>query len=227
MANGSRFLTRSVVSDCPSGLRRRRGGSVSTKVFHQHETELREIVLCVHNVPAIRRNNNSPIYRFTGGENWRGLPDSRLRNSISSIADPGCHEGFGPTHLTLRIVAQATTLRYATLGAAYPSSEGTGVYSDVFYDRIQRLSLQDRRVSPSCILGHVLAHEIGHLLLGLNAHSVTGIMRTRWREHELAQAAMGALLFLPEQGKLMRARLIPLNTREETARISTRSAPEM
>lgn len=148
-------------------------------------------------------------------------------SSVSSTTDGGCHEAFGPNHLSLRIVARATSIKYDTFGAAFLSLDGTGVYSDVFYDKIQRLSEEDSGVSPSCVLGHVLAHEVGHLLLGMNAHSVSGIMRAEWRKRELVQAQMGALLFLPEQAKSMRARLISLNSRGGTSRMSTRTAPKM
>lgn len=141
---------------------------------------------------------------------------------VSNIIDPRCREAFGPSHPTIRIVARAASLKYDTFGAAFLSSDGIGVYSDVFYDRILRFTQQDRKVSPSCVLGHVLAHEIGHLLLGVNAHSVAGIMRAGWRDRELGQAEMGTLLFLPEQGNSMRARLRSLNSSESTARIMTR-----
>jgi len=38
----------------------------------------------------------------------------------------------------------------------------------------------DRRVSWSQILGHAIAHELGHLLLNLQGHSANGIMRGEW-----------------------------------------------
>src|ERR1700676_3889564 len=46
------------------------------------------------------------------------------------------------------------------------SDEGVGVYSDVFYPLVEKLH-SDCAASLSRILGHVMAHEIGHLLLGL------------------------------------------------------------
>jgi len=67
------------------------------------------------------------------------------------------------------------------------------------------------------ILGSVMAHELGHLLLGLNSHSVTGLMRARWGNDELRCLDMGTLVFLPEQGKRMRARLADTSS----ARISS------
>jgi hypothetical protein len=57
----------------------------------------------------------------------------------------------------------------------------------------------------SLVLGHVFAHEIGHLLLGPGAHSPSGLMRPRWQERDLVSAARGVLLFSAKQSRQMRA----------------------
>jgi hypothetical protein len=54
------------------------------------------------------------------------------------------------------------------------------------------------------VLGHVMAHELGHLLLGSNAHAEIGIMRPRWFGQQLRAVERGALFFSPEQALLMR-----------------------
>ena len=51
------------------------------------------------------------------------------------------------------------------------------------------------------ILGCVIAHELGHLLLGSNSHSDEGIMQPRWDPNQVRQLMMGTLLFTPEQSK--------------------------
>jgi hypothetical protein len=53
-----------------------------------------------------------------------------------------------------------------------------------------------------------MAHEMGHLLLGSNAHAINGIMRAHWESGELSRIAMGTLLFLPEQAKRMLGRTV-------------------
>jgi hypothetical protein len=52
-----------------------------------------------------------------------------------------------------------------------------------------------------------MAHELGHLLLGSNGHASQGIMRPRWQHEELVKAAMGTLVFTPEQAQRMSARV--------------------
>jgi hypothetical protein len=56
-------------------------------------------------------------------------------------------------------------------------------------------------------LGTVIAHELGHLLLGSHAHSYAGVMTPIWRGEVLQLEAMGCLLFTHDQASLMRRRL--------------------
>ena len=52
-----------------------------------------------------------------------------------------------------------------------------------------------------------MAHELGHLFLGSNAHSRQGIMCPSWHVDELHRPSMGALLFSEEHGRFMRGLL--------------------
>jgi len=58
--------------------------------------------------------------------------------------------------------------------------------------------------STAQILAHAMAHEIGHLLLNLETHSDSGIMRATWDVRTLQDACYGYLLFTPQQAELMR-----------------------
>lgn len=120
--------------------------------------------------------------------------------------DLRCRERPSPTHLNLRIVAHAVTASDGVFGIAFLSEEGTGIYTDVFYDSIEKLD-QDSQVGSATVLGHVMAHELGHLILGSNAHSYWGVMRPSWHREELRLASMGELLFSEEQARFMRERL--------------------
>jgi hypothetical protein len=96
-------------------------------------------------------------------------------------------------------------------GAAFLGTDGHGLYTDVFFDRAQELC-RELNVSLPELLGHIIAHEIGHLLLGRNAHSSFGIMRARWEREELEQASKGTLLFSAQQAKRMQARLMAIES---------------
>jgi hypothetical protein len=112
------------------------------------------------------------------------------------------------THLTLKITPHATNAqvrnRIDVLGTAYPVEKGVGYFAYVFYDRIQELA-QRRRLGHA-LLADVMAHEIGHLLLGSTSHSA-GIMCAHWNYMELRNVAEGAMSFLPSQSRVMRDRL--------------------
>ncbi len=122
------------------------------------------------------------------------------------IPDPRCQDVAAPTHLALRIVPRAWKTSDSIFGVAFLSEKGTGAYGDVFYDSVEKLH-RDWNVSLPRVLGHVMAHELGHLLLGSNAHSRQGIMRPDWHGDELRRASMGALLFTAEQARAIREKL--------------------
>ena len=89
-------------------------------------------------------------------------------------------------------------------GVAFLSEEGTGCYSDVFYDQTMGLHV-DWNVSVADIIGTVMANELGHLLLGSNSHSDAGIMKAKWQGEELGLMSRGKMRFTSEQrGRMIR-----------------------
>lgn len=133
---------------------------------------------------------------------WLNCP---ALNNVADVA--ACGKIEGPAHLVLHITTHvAETTSDAAFGMAFLGPGGTGRYGDVFWKRAQELH-ENSRVDVAAILGSVMAHEMGHLLLGSNAHALSGIMQPRWEARELRRLGMGALLFMPEQARRMRARL--------------------
>ena len=126
-----------------------------------------------------------------------------------NIQTAGCHV-IGSTHLVLKVLPHAMEAqvrdRNDVLGTATLDEQGVGYYGYAFYDRIQRMG-EERRLA-STLLGHVLAHEIGHLLLRSYSHSISGIMSERWAGGELRRISEGAMFFLPHESKLMRDQLL-------------------
>lgn len=108
---------------------------------------------------------------------------------------------------SLRITPDTINSMQASIfGVAFLSADGKGRYADVFYSRVLQL-YNDNSVSLPEVLGSVMAHELGHLLLGSNAHSTIGIMQRQWRAIELNQLQRGALLFTTEQAIKMQQRM--------------------
>lgn len=125
--------------------------------------------------------------------------------AISANCTPPLETG-GPVRLNLRIIPNAAVSTSEQIfGVAYLAPDGTGQYGDVFW--LQTKDLQtDSKVNLASILGSVMAHEMGHLLLGSNSHAISGIMLAHWGPNELRRIGMGSFLFLPGQGRRMRAR---------------------
>jgi hypothetical protein len=74
----------------------------------------------------------------------------------------------------------------------------------LFYDRV----VQAARLAQStryAILGYLMAHEIGHMLLGANAHEPVGLMRGTWEISEFRSAERGDLFFFDAQASKIRA----------------------
>jgi hypothetical protein len=104
----------------------------------------------------------------------------------------------------LHIVASGKTTSDFVFGEAFLAPDGTGKYTDVFFDRMRET---DADIDIGQLLGAVSAHELGHLLLGSHSHSLMGIMEPLWKREALHKIAMRNLTFTPEQLRLMRSRL--------------------
>ena len=70
--------------------------------------------------------------------------------------------------------------------------------ANVFMNRVTEQAAAGE-LSASRMLGHAIAHEIGHLLLGDNPHSPRGIMVAPWSKQHLWRMSKGNLLFTHEE----------------------------
>jgi hypothetical protein len=154
------------------------------------------------------------IFRKAGVESlWKGFGPAANGTPVVSV-DPRL---FILSDIQLGILPRRMTDRLrlpdGVLGVA-PGAETGRHLAYVFYDRVESLAggQSGRRVhgnicdsaSTAQILGHAMAHEIGHLLLNLKTHSDGGIMRGSWDVRTLQDACYGYLLFTREQGEAMR-----------------------
>jgi hypothetical protein len=76
----------------------------------------------------------------------------------------------------------------------------------VHYDYLPRIPHGKRGINETAmVLGCVITHELGHLLLGEREHSIAGIMQEHWGVAQIQSALQSHLSFLPEEAVLMRA----------------------
>ncbi len=82
-----------------------------------------------------------------------------------------------------------------------------GRHVTIFWDRI-RVEAAAGSHSEAMLLGYVIAHELGHLLLPPGYHSAYGIMQGRLNYEDLSQARrLGNLCFSEKEAARMQAAL--------------------
>lgn len=88
------------------------------------------------------------------------------------------------------------------------SQNGNYPRAYVLYKRVRSYvdnhGMRDSVISnEGIILGHVIAHELGHLLMPGQPHSVGGIMRAQWSDRDWHDAIQGGFLFHLNEAKLI------------------------
>jgi hypothetical protein len=163
------------------------------------------------------------IYHYGGIEiHWLDCP---LAPKDADLF-PACQIPPGPTRLALRILSQsmADRLRQAddSFGFAMIPEDGTfATIANVFSYDAEHLA--DRHLMRhGAILGHLAAHELGHLLLGIGSHSSLGIMYVPWGLKELDIIAQGLMMFTPREAERMRANIRARTRAEAVAQAGAR-----
>jgi len=115
--------------------------------------------------------------------------------------EPSTYEGA--TRLYVNVLSQEMAAPYyasdETVGFAIPGSRA----ANVIYERI-RQAARRRHVASGVLLGYVIAHELGHLLLPAHSHSSSGLMRP---DIDMELAATKKLRFTAHQVALIQERL--------------------
>lgn len=117
-----------------------------------------------------------------------------------------CQVNSDRNQFVLHIIPKGRTSSDSVYGEAFLDEDGKGKYADVFFDRVEGAN-RDCGIDESELLGAVIAHELGHLLLGLHAHSWVGIMTPVWAKESLRQISLGDLFFTREETAHMKGRV--------------------
>jgi len=109
-------------------------------------------------------------------------------------------------YLVVRLVRRVpATVFPSALGFALPLAR-SGAQVTIFYDRVEE-STRSVDTASYVVLGHALAHEIGHVLLRSSEHASVGLMQARWSPTSWRLASAGLLAFCPEEAERMCAGL--------------------
>ncbi len=112
--------------------------------------------------------------------------------------------GDGSVGVALQLDETAPSkVHSGAMASALPFGE-SGTRIHVFYDRVRKAWRQD---GTGVLLGHVMAHEIAHVLQGMNRHSAEGVMKANWAQKDFNQMKAGTLSFDPTSAELIHAAL--------------------
>src|SRR5262245_61457163 len=118
--------------------------------------------------------------------------------------DNDCHPGEGVFAVSITSREMAGTLvSDHTIGFAESGTRD----ATVLYDRVKWFARR-YHLSSGVMLGYVIAHELGHLLLPPKSHSAEGVMRAVL---DLRLASERQLRFTPQQGALILDKLTALS----------------
>lgn len=167
----------------------------------------RTVVVCLaqnpevdYRIQALAQSYANRIYHSIGIElRWKGSCKKAQRNA------PGTP--FAPNLDTLGLEWAPKAPAKIPPGArasAHPF-QPTGTRITLYLDRLQPV-LEDRPLSAA-ILGHVLVHEIGHVLLGYDGHAKEGLMKATWSEAEQYAMRCRPMPFTGKEGERLRQRL--------------------
>jgi len=122
----------------------------------------------------------------------------------SSPSNPACMATTDPMHLALRILPERMSKRLRSIhdDALGFALLGVPLTSDawILYDRTKDLA-QKQMVGFERLLGAVIAHELGHLLLAENVHASAGLMHGSWSRAELLDIELARLFFSDSEHK--------------------------
>lgn len=166
----------------------------------------------------------SKIFQNVGVElSWVDCP----LNAPTAQLSPACMTPHTSTDIHLNVVPDLAPLvgesAMGTSVATPPPDRGQ--YAYISYARAKRVLLEAPQLTLGQLLGHGIAHEIGHLLLGTNSHSRSGLMSAHWNAQELRLAAGGQLNFSKDQAVAIRDDVRARQAQQKTAE-SEQVAPQ-
>jgi hypothetical protein len=133
--------------------------------------------------------------------------DVRWRICRSPSPEAGCEVSPGASELLLRVVPGGPDRQdsSARLGEAYVVCGAGGVLATVFFNWVARLA-DSAQADIGTLLGRVIAHELGHLIMRPSVHTRRGLMRPSWTYDEVRRNRAGDWAFTAGDVAAMRRR---------------------
>lgn len=124
--------------------------------------------------------------------------------AVGEAMDERCRQRPNAQDIVLRLMpekmAAAVGLKTACLGYAVVPQNNFGTLAAVFVDEARRKA-ERALASRSAVLGHAMAHEIGHLLIGKAEHGSRGLMQPVWGRSQLLRATSSPMALTAREGQ--------------------------
>jgi hypothetical protein len=173
-------------------------GTLTLRVYDYFHLDRKSLLAAESEATAI-------LLRTSVHVDWVDCPTSHA--SIDKF--PDCQGPAQQNDYILSILSGVMTAQLQkpddAMGIADESLHGSR-RAAVFFNRIDSVAGGDA-APTEVLLGRVMAHEIGHLLLGPNAHSSAGIMQGAWTSRQLSMQAAREMVFTAKQSRIIQARL--------------------
>jgi hypothetical protein len=142
-------------------------------------------------------------------------------NSGQAGTVEACQQPLGPGDFVIRFLAgaprPANTARGRVLGESI-AARSMGSYINVYPIAVPNTNPKRKAE----IIGHTIAHELGHLLLATENHSTDGVMKTNWSERDWQLMEAGSVRFERRQSLEM-LRQLELRFNLPRVRLSSQS----
>ena len=134
-----------------------------------------------------------------------------------------CETPTTPADILIRILPKGTRRKVGKKGGALGyaligGGQAPARYANVLFENVELLARErreraaygtpERSVSGEkligVLLGHAIAHEVGHLLMRTNGHSRRGLMQANWDSATTARAVAGQVRFQPREALKIR-----------------------
>ncbi len=164
-----------------SGLGAESLGTLTVRLYNSSHLVTAEMLRARRVAEPILRDAGMDVtIRLCGGQPG---PDA--------VVDP-CNDRLEPSEVVVRAIDSprySLTLHPRVFGVAYlVTGTNQGRLATLYSDRIAGAAARVN-LEPGTLMGRVLAHEVGHLLLGTREHSETGLMRADWSDELLHRDA--------------------------------------
>ena len=154
----------------------------------------------------------SRMYKRAGvGIEWLTV----VSQDVGAARDASTAEGaqHPVAQLTIDIVTSSMAKRDGYAGdvvgyVSVPRQGGMGRVGYVIYDRIKDVAAGGPSSSGD-ILGIIIAHDVGRLILGAGSGTFAGIMNLQWDQDALQRVNPMSLTFTPPEVERLRAALNP------------------